>query len=326
MRSRSRSTLAALVAACFAAPALAQAPDSLVLRLATMTAVTGFEDAMAESLLAALPGAGLDRAGNVVWSRGSGEPVRLVLCPMDEVGWVVGSVTPEGYLTLRRVGATPMGPLFDQFLEGQRVTVFGRRGAVPGVVGVRSVHLTRGRPATSDGPFALDDAFVDVGATSAAGVRALGIDALAPVARAKLAHRYGPDLVAAPDATARAACAALLAVVLRAPAPGGPGTVIAAFTRRRQLRWDGASFVLMEHARGVATGDVVVVGESATEDSLGAGAAPAGRDSIGIARGYQAVTTWNLPTRYPHTPVETVSLKDVAALVARLRAFIGGER
>jgi putative aminopeptidase FrvX len=326
MRSRPRSALAVLAAACFAVPAPAQAPDSLVLRLASMTAVTGFEDAMAESLLAALPGAALDRAGNVLWSSGSGEPVRVVLCPMDEVGWVVGAVTPQGYLTLRRVGITAMGPLFDQFLEGQRVTVFGRRGAVPGVVGVRSVHLTRGRPAASDGPFALDDASVDVGAASAAAVRALGIDVLAPVARAKRVHRYGPDQIAAPDAAARAACAALLAAVLRPSAPGGPGTVVAAFTRRRQLRWDGASFVLMEHARGVAPANVVVIGESAAEDSLGTGVVASGRDSIGVARGYQAVTTWSLPTRYTRTPVETVSLKDVAVLTARLRAFMGGDR
>jgi putative aminopeptidase FrvX len=326
MRSRSRSVLAALAAACLAAPALAQAPDSLVLRLANMTAVTGFEDAMAESLLAALPGATLDRAGNVVWSSGSGEPVRVALCPLDEVGYVVGSVTPEGYLTLRRVGATPMGPLFDQFLEGQRVTVFGRRGAVPGVVGVRSIHLTRGRPSRDEGPFVLDDAYVDVGATSRAGVRALGIDALVPVARAKSAHRYGTDLVAAPDATARAACAALLVAVLRTTALAPRGTVIAAFTRRRQLRWDGASFVLMERAGGAAAGDVVVVGDDAPADSLGAGAAPAGRDSIGVARGYRPVTTWSLPTRYAGTPVETVSLKDVAALADRLRAFLGGAR
>jgi putative aminopeptidase FrvX len=34
--------------------------------------------------------------------------------------------------------------LFDQQLEGQRVTVFGQRGPVPAVVAVRSVHLTRG--------------------------------------------------------------------------------------------------------------------------------------------------------------------------------------
>lgn len=332
MRSRSRSALTALAFAALAAPAAAQTPaaspvlDSLVLRLANMSAVTGLEDAMAESLRAALPGATADRAGNVVVTRGSGDPIRVVLCPMDEVGYVVGSVTPDGYLTLRRVGATPMGPLYDQYLEGQRVTVFGRRGAVAGVVGVRSTHLTRGRPVGGEDPFNLDNAFVDVGASTAAGARALGVDMLAPVTREKRVHRYGADLVAAPGAAARAACAALLAALDRPAEPGGHGTVVAAFTRRRHLRWDGGSFVVIERARGAAPADVVVLGDAAAPDSLGAGAAPAARDSIPAARGYQAATAWRLPTRYARTPVETVSLKDVAALADRLQSFLGGVR
>jgi putative aminopeptidase FrvX len=330
MRSRSRSALAALVCACAATPAAAQSPaagpplDALVVRLANMSAVTGLEDAMAESLAAALPGATTDRAGNVVVVRGSGAPTRVVVCPMDEVGYVVGAITPDGYLTVRRVGTTFMGPLYDQYLEGQRVTVFGRRGALPGVVGVRSVHLTRGRISPTEEPFNLDNAYVDIGATSAAGAQALGVDLLAPVTREKRAHRYGTDLVAAPDASARAACAALLEAVVRLPAGGGRGTAVAAFTRRRNLRWDGASAVIIEHARGAAAGDVVLLGGTAAADSLGSGAVPASRDSLPAAQGFQAATAWSLPTRYARTPVETVSLKDVAALADKLQAVLGG--
>jgi len=47
------------------------------------------------------------------------------------------------------------------------VTVFGRRGAVPGVVAVRSTHLTRGRPTGAEAPFSVDNAYVDVGANPA---------------------------------------------------------------------------------------------------------------------------------------------------------------
>jgi len=260
----------------------------------------------------------------VVVIRGSGDPTRVALCPMDEIGYVVGAITPEGYLTLRRVGAAPVGPLYDQFLEGQRVTVFGRRGPLPGVVGVRSVHLTRGRPAGAEEPFTLDNAYVDVGATSAAGVADLGVGLLAPVTREKRAHRYGTDLVAALDVSARAACAALLEAVGRLPAGGGHGTAVAAFTRRRNLRWDGGALVVIEHARGAAATDVLLLGDPAAADSLGAGAAPASRDSLPAAQGFQPATAWRLPTRYARTPVETVSLKDVAALADRLHWFLGG--
>src|SRR6201981_1182157 len=125
----------------------AQAVDPRARRFAGMTAVTGFEQSMGDSLLALLPGSVRDRAGNVTLTLGQGAPKRLLSCPLDEVGYVVGNILPDGYLLLRRVGGAPRlaYPLFDQQLEGERVTVFGARGAVPGVVAVRSTHLTRGR-------------------------------------------------------------------------------------------------------------------------------------------------------------------------------------
>src|SRR6266566_4187056 len=126
--------------------------DRLALRFASMTAVTGLEQAMVDSLRALFPGS----------TRGQGSPKRLFTCPLDEVGYVVGNILPDGFLLLRRVGGGGAGrtasPLFDQQLEGHRVTVFGARGAVPGVVAVKSTHLTRGRgaPGTPDPVFTVD--------------------------------------------------------------------------------------------------------------------------------------------------------------------------
>jgi len=207
----------------------AQTVDSLAIRFSGMTAITGYEQAVTDSLLALLPGSTRDRTGNVTLTLGRGAPRRIVSCALDEIGYVVGNITDDGYLTLRRVGAGPrVSPLFDQQIEGHRVTLFGRRGAVPGVVAVRSTHLTRGRPTGNEAPFTVDNAYVDVGATSRDDVIALGLGVLTPVAQAKRPHRYGDRLLAAPYAGRRAACAALAAAALSKPRVRG--TVVVAFT------------------------------------------------------------------------------------------------
>src|SRR3989475_13253593 len=109
--------------------------DRLAARFVAMTAVTGLEQSMVDSLRALFPGSSRDRAGNVTLTLGQGSPKRLCACPLDEIGYVVGNILPDGFLLLRRVGgARPAYPLLDQQLEGHRVTVFGTRGAVPGVV------------------------------------------------------------------------------------------------------------------------------------------------------------------------------------------------
>ncbi len=274
-----------------------QAVDPLADRFASMTAVTGYEQAMADSLVALLPGSARDRAGNVTLTLGRGAPKRLVSCPLDEVGYVVGNVTDDGYLTLRRVGGGGRGssPLFDQQLEGQRVTLFGRLGAVPGVVAVRSTHLTRGRTAGAGGaneqPFTVDNAYVDVGAASRADVVALGLGVLAPVSLAKRPLRYGDHagLLAAPAAGRRAACAALAAAALAQPRTRG--TVVVAFTVQ----------------------------------SLYAG--NAGLNSVKNLQGpFEDTRELAIPVRFADTAVETVALADVEALVRDVVQWIGGGR
>src|SRR2546428_10388432 len=91
--------------------------DRLALRFASMTAVTGLERSRVDSLRALFPGSTRDHAGNVTLTLGQGSPKRLFTCPLDEVGYVVGNILPDGFLLLRRVGGGGAGangpPLVD---------------------------------------------------------------------------------------------------------------------------------------------------------------------------------------------------------------------
>src|SRR6266566_7689929 len=56
----------------------------LALRFTSWTAVTGFERAVTDSLVALLPGGTRDRFGNVIVTLGRGSPKRLASCDIDE--------------------------------------------------------------------------------------------------------------------------------------------------------------------------------------------------------------------------------------------------
>src|SRR5689334_2519953 len=115
-----RSIRPLLLISAFPLGLAAQAPDpsALAERFTRMTAVTGFEQAALDSVQALLPGARRDRAGNVVVERGTGAAT-LIVCPFDEVGYVVGGIRDDGWLTLRRVGARAPNAIWDQYHEGQ---------------------------------------------------------------------------------------------------------------------------------------------------------------------------------------------------------------
>ncbi|MEO8032711.1 MAG: hypothetical protein ABJC74_13755 [Gemmatimonadota bacterium] len=308
------ASCAALVGLTVAATSLsAQDRDSgaLVERLAAMTAVSGYEQSLTDSLLRLLPGSKKDRTGNVILVKGDGEPRRLIACGVDEPGYVVGGLRDDGWLTLKRVAFTS-DPLFDQQLEGQRITVFGRNGAVPGVVAVRSTHLSRGRSG-ADEPFNIDAAYVDVGASTAADIEKLGISVLAPVALTKRPHRYGTDLVAAPSIGRRSACAALIRAALSAR-PAAGRTVIA-FTVEGLFTGRGLSSLGTTAGPFAQTVFVGAAAGAAREQLISP-------DTALASPGLGAVSRWDLPVRYAGSPVETVSLEDVSNLAARLQALM----
>jgi putative aminopeptidase FrvX len=309
--------LASVLVAGIPAQLAGQAPalDALSRRLMSIPAPLGYESALADSIAGLLQGRGevsRDRAGNVVLKVGRGSPERLVACPMDEPGWVVGGMRDDGYLTIRRLpGSMPRDA--DERLEGQRITLLGSKGLVPGVVGVRSIHLTRGRSSASD-RFTFDDAYVDVGARSADEARALGLDNTTPLVLEKRPHAYGEGLLAAPEAGARAACAALVRAAMSSQLRG---TVTVAFVVEQRLSARGLRSII--HERGPFA-DVLLLGAA---DSIGNTVAA---DSVRMSEAGR-IERWRIRVRHQGTPVETVSMSDAAAMETRLAAWIrGGSR
>lgn len=298
-----------------AAQSVPRPVDDLARRLAGMSAVTGLEQQLVDTLLSLLPGSRRDRAGNTVLSLGAGASRRLAVCPVDEPGYVVGHVRADGYLTLRRAPGRPSAGR-DAQLEGQRVSIWTPRGVVPGVVAVRSIHLTRGRdPAPST--FTVDSGLVDVGAGSRAEVDSIGIRPLAPVTLYKRPHRYGKDLLAAPVAGRRAACAALVVAARGAAAEQGMiprrQSVVIAFVVEQEL--SGRGLGTIANSMGPFEETVVV-------DGGGGGAEAVAERWPSLGR----IVVKSLPVRYAGTPVETVDLSDAERLATELAGWIRGSR
>jgi putative aminopeptidase FrvX len=245
MRGTMLATLAALLAGASHAVEAQAAPtaDSTVTAaLASWIALPappGRERLATDVVMRALPGWQLDALGDLVLRRGSGRPRRVVACALDEAGYAVSEITADGYLRLHEAGRQPRHPLWDQFHEGQRVLVLTRRGALPGVVGVRSTHLWRGRGA-SDAPATVENFWVELGAHSRAETGAMGVELLDPVVR-DWPHWTYADLVAGPAAADRAGCAAVAAAATHAPSTG---ETIYVLSVQSAFGWSGLSSVL----------------------------------------------------------------------------------
>ena len=91
---------------------------------------------------------------------GASERPRVMLAAhMDELGLLVRRITDEGYIKFQALGGW-----LDQSLINQRWTVLTREGPVPGVTGIKTVHVMT--PESRKELFKRDEMFIDVGATS----------------------------------------------------------------------------------------------------------------------------------------------------------------
>jgi putative aminopeptidase FrvX len=249
---------------------------SVLQELTGIAAPSGHEDAMIARMGAGFRAAGLsvrvDPLGNViapVRPPRAGYPHVLVFAHMDEVGFIVRKIEPDGFLRLQRIGGIP-----EKCMAGQRLAFLGSRGVVPGIIGTKAHHLTAEPEKSHVVP--VQDVFADVGTSSRADVLAAGI-AVGTPATWHVAWQQRDDVARAKAIDDRAGCAVLLALAEAAgEMGGGAGVTLAAGVQEEfnirgivpAVRAIGADlFVCLDIVPATDTPDTAHIGEVA----LGAG-------------------------------------------------------
>ncbi len=136
-----------------------------------------------------------DPVGNIVCRVGGSGPKLLVQAHMDEIGFVVRYITPEGFLMLDTAqGLRRMSP-DRRFMIGQTAQVVGRHGVVAeGVFATASGHTLT--PAQLDKPHLdFNDFFVDIGVESRAEAEGQGVHVGAGVIWYRPTARVGKRIV-----------------------------------------------------------------------------------------------------------------------------------
>jgi putative aminopeptidase FrvX len=305
----------------------------------------------------------IDHMGNLTATREGpeGAPHIVVSAHADEIGAMVASVEPDGFLRL-----LPVGGVQARLLEGRAVWVGGQ----PGVIGARSGHLTpdeeHGKPAS------MKDLYVDLGVDSATEVEALGIRVGDPVVVISELRNLAGSRVAGKGIDNRASCVALLhllrhlrdrplpcrltalvavqeevglrgatvaftrlrpdlAIVLDTfPAAGTPDTRNIAYTARigqgalitPSSASHGHGFLLPRAARNAIIAAAQRAGVPYQLAVISGGGGVTDAAAAHLAAGGIATLEIKLPRRYSHSPVEVLDLRDLAGVISLVEELI----
>ncbi|MHB8991001.1 MAG: M42 family metallopeptidase [Chloroflexota bacterium] len=330
--------------------------------LASIDGVAGFEQRVVAYMAEAFGAMGvpteLDRFGNLIATKRGlrGSPTVMVAAHSDEIGAIVKSVDPRGFLRFEKLGGTQ-----DQLLLGRQVSVKG----VFGVVGVKAGHLQKGG---AELPRA-SEMYVDVGASSPEGVAALGIGVGDPIAYRSEVHPFSnPDRLCGKAIDNRVGCAMLLQLFEELQGVDFPGTIYGVVNSQEEVGWRGIQLVgrrLQPDAALVV--DTIPSGDTPDTDfhrelAIAIGAGPvialmsggfpngylmtpamkdlllrlareegiphqpalfpgSGSDAITLHMVGEGIPTGivNIPRRYAHSPVEVLDLNDVVHAQRLLR-------
>jgi endoglucanase len=200
---------------------------------------SGFETEPASIMARELAGAGAvtrDGLGSVVCkvSGKSDRPRVMVSAHMDEVGFMVKSVTADGYVKF-----LPIGGWWPNVLLGQRVLVRTRKGDFPGVIGSKPPHeLTEDeRKQLPD----IDRMFIDLGCAEGFDVKTrLGVRPGDPVVPVSPFVEMGRNLMMAKAWDDRGGCGIVIEAARAIRGKKHPNTVFLVGSVQEEVGLRGA--------------------------------------------------------------------------------------
>jgi endoglucanase len=178
-------------------------------KLSNACGVTGRENEVRELMIQLMkPYADeivVDKLENVIAiKKGKSTAPKIMLAAhMDEVGLMVKTITKEGFLQF-----TKMGGIDDRILPAQKVTVFSRKRAFPGIIGSKPPHIQKEDERKK--VMAFDELFIDIGAESKEDALALGVAVGDPVGFDIKYVQLGRDVVMGKAFDNRAGCVAMI--------------------------------------------------------------------------------------------------------------------
>ncbi len=303
----------------------------------------------------------VDHMGNLTAMREGAQdtPHLVVSAHADEIGAIVASIEPEGFLRL-----LPLGGVQSRLLEGRAVWVNGH----PGVIGARSGHLT---PYSEHGRgTSMTDLYVDLGVDDAAEVEALGVRIGDPVVVISELRNLAGTRVAGKAIDNRASCVVLLHLLRRLrertlpcrltalvavqeevglrgataaytrlkpdlaivvdtfPAAGTPDTRNMAYAARighgalitPSSESGDAGFLLPRASRNAIIAAAQRAGVPYQLAVTGGGVTDAA--AAHLAAGGIATLEVKIPRRYSHSPVEMLDLRDLAAILSIVEELV----
>jgi putative aminopeptidase FrvX len=216
--------------------------------LVNTPAVSGYENQLADEIRSSVKELhpATDNLGDVIVTLGSGTPHRLIVASIDEPGFVVSEITPNGYLRVQRLPQGGLPPIFNEMYSAQPVRIETAAGKwIDGVVAGLSVHLQPGRtnpPKAAD----IENIYVDIGASSEAEVRKAGVDILDPIVINRRFMNLGEERMAGASIGDRFGAAALVELLGQVEPAKIKGSLTVAFVVQQRTGARGLQRILTQ--------------------------------------------------------------------------------